>query len=307
MFKNSPLFIQKIMTLIIFSFLLSCLIAFFDLNKVAEHISTQTAILMVIGLGVIFTLIEFLLVYFCIKRKRAARIILTILIVLGILGVIFALITEELLIVQNVFYALGLVLDIYTLVLLFGTEAKNYFDSGRIQNHEEGSFKTWFSTLSSILLVVMMGAKFLNKYDSKHQIVNNNTIEENEISNESSENVEPEAATTEATDVEVTEEDTTVPTSNFERLDCKDPDIVVEFTDTINSSPIALSNNLRVIDVDTDYIEEISFTNNPYELQCSVMFTLNDGSDINYLMRIYDKNGKGKMMIEGEPLETDGE
>lgn len=83
--------------------------------------------------------------------------------------------------------------------------------------------------------------------------------------------------------------------------------MIAEFTDTINSSPSALNNNLRIVDVDTDYVEEISFTANPYELQCSVAFTLNDGSDVNYLMRIYDKNGKGKMMIEGTPLENEGE
>lgn len=302
MFKNSPLFIQKIMTLIIFSFLLSCLIAFFDINKVTEHISTQTALLIIIGFGVIITLIEFLLIYFCIKRKKVARIILTILIVLGILGVIFSLITEELLIVQSIFYALGLALDIYTVILLFSTEAKKFFESGHLENHEEGSFKTWFSTLSSILLVVMMGAKFLNKYDSTRHLNTDSQITEVQNSDET---VEDDQVVQEENASASTEDDSSH--AIFEKLECNAPDVISEFEDTINNSPSALSSNLKIVDVDTDYIEEISFTAQPYELQCHVLFTFNDGSELNYLMRIYDKNGKGKMMIEGEPLELQGE
>ena len=104
-----------------------------------------------------------------------------------------------------------------------------------------------------------------------------------------------------------TSEQDTSSSSNFERLNCKDPKVIAEFVDTMNNSPSALSNNIKIVDVDADYIEEISFTENPYELQCGVKFTLNDSSEVNFIMKIYDKNGKGKMMIEGTPSEIQSE
>lgn len=306
MIKNSPVFMQKIMTLVIFSLFFSFLTSIFDFVDGTEQLSRQTAILMMLGTEIFFGLIYFILIYFCLKRKNIAKIIFAILLILGILGFIFTLLTEEILLVQGIFYVVCTILDIYTLTLLFGEQAKNFFNSGYVQNIQEGSYKAWFSTLSSVLFVVMMGAKFSNKYDSNHQPLVGNKSEEIQLLNEAIASEEVEDASVKATNSEANEED--VPTSAaYEKLNCKDPKVIAEFTDTINSSPSALNNNLRIVDVDTDYVEEISFTANPYELQCSVAFTFNDGSNVNYLMRIYDKNGKGKMMIEGTPLENEGE
>ena len=44
-----------------------------------------------------------------------------------------------------------------------------------------------------------------------------------------------------------TSEQDTSSSSNFERLNCKDPKVIAEFVDTMNNSPSALSNNIKII------------------------------------------------------------
>ena len=306
MIRNSPLFIQKIMTLVVFSFFFSFLTSLFDVVGMEEEkISKQTTILFMLAGEALVGLIYFTLIYFCLKRKNSARVILVIFIIFGFIMYGYSLISAEYSTVQWIFYVTSMILDVYILILLLSKQANSFFKSSYIQNEVTGSYKAWFSTLSSILFVVMIGAKFLNKHEINQTNLVTNQSAESQPADEMAASEELEENNNQAN--EDTVEQDTATSSDVEQFNCKDPNIISAFIDTMNNSPSALSNNIKVIDVDTDYIEEVSLTTHPYELKCSVTFTLNDASEANFLMRIYDKNGKGKMMIEGTPLENQGE
>lgn len=310
MIATSPLFLKKIMTLIIFSLFFSFLSTLFDLSPIEGMSQGSTILIIFIGFCFI-GLIYFLFIYLYYKKKNAARIVFVILLILGILASIFSLITENYSIAQIIFELSAIGLDIYTLILLLGAQANQYINSTNTRYDLNGNYKAWFSTLSSILFVIMIGAKFLNKNEINHQNSQNFSTTDNQSNNDF---IESSDTTTETNNTDTnsleSESNSSVnrvaePTNPyFEKLDCKDSTMISEFTDTMNNSPSALSNNIKVIDIDTDYIQEISYEPNPYELKCSVKLTLNDSSEVNYIMRVYDKNGKGKMMIEGIPAET---
>ena len=306
MIRNNPLFIQKIMTLVVFSIFFSFLTSLFDVVGMGEEkISHQTAIVWMLVGECFIGLIYFALIYFCTKRKNSARIIFVVFVIFGLLAYIYSLLSTEYSTVQFVFYVTSMILDIYILILLLSEQANSFLKSGYIKNEVDGSYKAWFSTLSSILFVVMIGAKFLNKHELNQSSLVTDQSAASQPADETAASEELEENNNQAN--EDTVEQDTATSSDVEQFNCKDPNIISAFIDTMNNSPSALSNNIKVIDVDTDYIEEVSLTTHPYELKCSVTFTLNDASEANFLMRIYDKNGKGKMMIEGTPLENQGE
>jgi hypothetical protein len=305
MIKNIPLFLKKVMTLQVFSLFFSFLSSIPDVVGGADNTSNQSAIIMVLLASLLCMGVYFILIYFCSKRKNIAKYILLTLLVLGVLAEIYALMTssDAYLRIQILSTLTIIILDIYTVSLLLGQQAKQFFQTGDIHQEDSGSYKNWFSTVSSILFIAMIGSKFLNKGD----INNHSKVDMQASDNQPADEAMAQGTQEESVEIDESNEIASTNSQGFEKLDCKDPEVISEFIDTMNNSPSALSNNLKTIDVDTDYIEEISFTENPYELQCSVTFTLNDSSEVNYLMRIYDKNGKGKMMIEGTPSENQGE
>lgn len=302
MIKSSPFFLKKVMTLLVFSLAFAFLSSIFDVVGRADKTSNQSAIVMVLLASLCMGGIYFILIYFCSKRKNIAKYLLLTLLVFGVLAEIYTLLTslDAYFRIQVLFTITTIILDIYTVSLLLSQQAKQFFQTGDIHQEDNISYKNWFSTVSSILFIVMIGAKFVNKEDIKHQ----STVDMQASDNQPADEAMALGAEEESVEMDVSNEVASANVHGFEELDCKDPDIISEFIDTMNNSPSALSNNLQIIDVDKDYIEKISFTANPYELKCSVTYTLNDSSEVNYLMRIYDKNGKGKMMIEGEPMES---
>ncbi len=179
MIRNSPLFIQKIMTLVVFSFFFSFLTSLFDVVGMEEEkISQQTTILFMLAGEALVGLIYFTLIYFCLKRKNSARVILVIFIIFGLIMYGYSLISAEYSIVQWIFYVTSMILDVYILILLLSKQANSFFKSSYIQNEVTGSYKAWFSTLSSILFVVMIGAKFLNKHEiNQTNLVTNQSAE----------------------------------------------------------------------------------------------------------------------------------
>lgn len=69
---------------------------------------------------------------------------------------------------QGLLYLLVIFLDVYTLILLFSEDANNFIKKNYVENENKGNFKIWFSALSSLILVVLFSAKFLNNNDFKN-------------------------------------------------------------------------------------------------------------------------------------------
>ena len=90
MFKNSPLFIQKILTLTFVSIFFSFLISLLDAAVGANLVQDQS--ILVILIAEIFISVLFLiLIYFLYKRKKLARIILIFLIFVNLVYLIIFL------------------------------------------------------------------------------------------------------------------------------------------------------------------------------------------------------------------------
>lgn len=168
MIKNSPLFIQKIIVLTLFSLLFSFLISIFDMIYLEKSLK-QESVFIILMADIFVGLIFFSLIYFLSKRSNIARIILIVLIFLGILAYLFILLFENYSIFQGLLYLFSIFLDVYTLILLLSSDSNSFIKSGYMKNEADGSFKAWFSTLSSILLIMIIGAKFLNQYEFKKQ------------------------------------------------------------------------------------------------------------------------------------------
>ena len=85
---------------------------------------------------------------------------------------------------QGLLYLLVIFLDFYILILLLGEDANNFIKKNYIENKNKGSFKIWFSALSSLILVVLFSAKFLNNYEFKNKadIENKKNLESEIIS-----------------------------------------------------------------------------------------------------------------------------
>ena len=94
MFKNSPLFIQKILTLAFVSIFFSFLISLLDVADEADLVKDQSIFVTLIAeifIGVLFLI----LIYFLSKRKKIARIILIFLIMIGIVSYGLSLFIES--------------------------------------------------------------------------------------------------------------------------------------------------------------------------------------------------------------------
>lgn len=313
MFKNSPLFLSQVSTLLGYSLIFSFLGTFFATLAAPELSNDGITTNVLIGLYVFFGAIYFLLIFLCCKRKNAARVILIILLILGIVGGVGSIFIEDYSLVELGTTILSCILDVYALILLFSAPAQRYFSQPTFNQNNE-PYKAWVSTLTGLLMLCMFGVKYLNKYDMEHR--SQQSVEQVEQHYEPSlDEVLAEDPTTEASVAESDMHEAAQmvefaqnqidESPYFEKLNCADPVVINDFTEAVNGSPMALNLNLRVVDVDTDFVEEISFSSQPYDLQCSVRFTLNNSSDIDYVMRVYDKNGKGKLMIEGTPVEVD--
>lgn len=168
MIKNTPLFIQKITTLTLFSLFFSLLISFLDQAGLKNE-SSGVSILAILIANIIIGLIFFTLIYFLSKRKNIARFSLILLLVLGILAYVFSLIVDHYSIFQGSLYLLSILVDIYTLILLISDEVNGFIKSGYVKNEVKGSYKAWFSVVSSVIFIMIVGAKILNKYDLKNQ------------------------------------------------------------------------------------------------------------------------------------------
>ncbi|WP_213070067.1 hypothetical protein, partial [Acinetobacter pittii] len=76
-------------------------------------------------------------------------------------------------------------LDVYTLILLFSEDTNNFIKKNYVENENKGNFKIWFSALSSLILIVLFSAKFLNNYDFKN-IENKKNLESEIVSDKNS-------------------------------------------------------------------------------------------------------------------------
>ncbi|MNG64262.1 hypothetical protein D3C78_46470 [compost metagenome] len=183
MFKNSPLFIQKILTLTFVSIFFSFLISLLDVADGANLVKDQSILVILIAESFISVLF-LILIYFLSKRKKLARIILMFLIIIGIVSYGLSLFIESYSTFQFLLYLYSIFIDIYIFILLLSEDMKSFIKTGYIKNEVSGSFKSWFTMLSTIVFVMIIGAKFLNKYD----FINKSTIENSEqsenISNE---------------------------------------------------------------------------------------------------------------------------
>ncbi|MNE44718.1 hypothetical protein D3C80_1389570 [compost metagenome] len=106
------------------------------------------------------------------------------LIIIGIVSYGLSLFIESYSTFQFLLYLYSIFIDIYIFILLLSEDMKSFIKTGYIKNEVSGSFKSWFTMLSTIVFVMIIGAKFLNKYD----FINKSTIENSEqsenISNE---------------------------------------------------------------------------------------------------------------------------
>ena len=185
MFKNSPLFIQKILTLTFVSIFFSFLISLLDAAVGANLVQDQS--ILVILIAEIFISVLFLiLIYFLYKRKKLARIILIFLIIIGIASYGLSLFTESYSTFQFLLYLYSILIDIYVLILLFSEDMKSFIKTGYVKNEVEGSFKSWFTMLSMIVFVMIVGGKFLNKYDLANKSMTENSEKSENILNENS-------------------------------------------------------------------------------------------------------------------------
>lgn len=187
MLKNSPLFILKISILTLFSIFLSFLISYLDIIKI-ENISNNQSINILLIFYFIVGVIFYCLIYFLNKRKNAAKNILVLLGVIGIISYIYSMFFLEYSKFQGLLYLLVIFLDFYTLILLLGEDANNFIKKNYIENNNKGNFKIWFSALSSLILVVLFSAKFLNNYEFKNNadIENKKSLESEIISDKKS-------------------------------------------------------------------------------------------------------------------------
>ena len=185
MFKNSPLFIQKILTLTFVSIFFSFLISLLDAAVGANLVQDQS--ILVILIAEIFISVLFLiLIYFLYKRKKLARIILIFLIIIGIASYGLSLFTESYSTFQFLLYLYSILIDIYVLILLFSEDMKSFIKTGYVKTEVGGSFKSWFTMLSMIVFVMIVGGKFLNKYDLANKSMIENSEKSENILNENS-------------------------------------------------------------------------------------------------------------------------
>lgn len=185
MFKNSPLFIQKILTLsfvsIFFSFLISILDAAVGANLVQDQ-----SILVILIAEIFISVLFLILIYFLNKRKKLARIILIFLIIIGIASYGLSLFTESYSTFQFLLYLYSILIDIYVLILLFSDDMKSFIKTGYVKNEVGGSFKSRFTMLSTIVFVMVVGGKFLNKYDLTNKSMIENSEKSENVLNENS-------------------------------------------------------------------------------------------------------------------------
>lgn len=184
MLKNSPLFISKISILTLFSIFLSFLLSYLDVIKITDISKDQSIITLLIFyfiIGILF----YCLIYFLNKRKKAAKVILIILGMIGVISYVCSMFFLEYSKFQGLLYLLVIFLDVYTLILLFSEDANNFIKKNYVENENKGNFKIWFSALFSLILVVLFSAKFLNNNDFKN-IENKKNLESEIISDKNS-------------------------------------------------------------------------------------------------------------------------
>lgn len=184
MLKNSPLFISKISILTLFSIFLSFLLSYLDVIKI-KNISNDQSISTLLIFYFIVGVLFYCLIYFINKRKKAAKTILVILEVIGVISYVCSMFFLEYSKFQGLLYLLVIFLDVYTLILLFSEDANNFIKKNYIENENKGNFKIWFSALSSLILIVLFSAKFLNNYDFKN-IENKKNLESEIVSDKNS-------------------------------------------------------------------------------------------------------------------------
>lgn len=185
MFKNSPLSIQKILTLTFVSIFFSFLISFLDVADGDNLVKGQ--LIFVILIAEIFISVLFIiLIYFLSKRKKIARIILIFLIVIGIVSYGLYLFIDSYSTFKFLLYLYSILIDFYILILLFSEDMKRFLNTGYVRNELSRSFNSWFTILSTIVFIMIVGGKFLNKYDLTNIIENSekseNVLNENPVS-----------------------------------------------------------------------------------------------------------------------------
>lgn len=185
MFKNSPLFIQKILTLTFVSIFFSFLISLLDAAVGANLVQDQSILVILIA-ETFISVLFLILIYFLYKRKKLARIILIFLIIIGIASYGLSLFTESYSTFQFLLYLYSILIDIYVLILLFSADMKSFIKTGYVKNEVGGSFKSWFTMLSMIVFVMIVGGKFLNKYDLANKSMIENSEKSENILNENS-------------------------------------------------------------------------------------------------------------------------
>ena len=185
MFKNSPLFIQKILTLTFVSIFFSFLISLLD-AAIGNNLVKDRSILVILIAEIFISVLFLILIYFLSKRKKLARIILIFLIIIGIVSYGLSLFIDNNSTFQFLLYLYSILVDIYILILLFSEDMKSFIKTGYVKNEVEGSFKSWFTMLSMIVFVMIVGGKFLNKYDLANKSMIENSEKSENILNENS-------------------------------------------------------------------------------------------------------------------------
>ena len=194
MFKNSPLFIQKILTLTFVSIFFSFLISLLDAAVGANLVQDQSILVILIA-EIFISMLFLILIYFLYKRKKLARIILIFLIIIGIASYGLSLFTESYSTFQFLLYLYSILIDIYVLILLFSEDMKSFIKTGYVKTEVGGSFKSWFTMLSMIVFVMIVGGKFLNKYDlANKSMIENSEKSENILNEDSIESVSGDVA-----------------------------------------------------------------------------------------------------------------
>ena len=194
MFKNSPLFIQKILTLTFVSIFFSFLISLLD-AAIGNNLVKDRSILVILIAEIFISVLFLILIYFLSKRKKLARIILIFLIIIGIASYGLSLFTESYSTFQFLLYLYSILIDIYVLILLFSEDMKSFIKTGYVKNEVAGSFKSWFTMLSTIVFVMIVGGKFLNKYDlTNKSMIENSEKSENILNEDSIESVSGDVA-----------------------------------------------------------------------------------------------------------------
>ncbi|WP_215904295.1 hypothetical protein, partial [Acinetobacter bereziniae] len=127
-----------------------------------------------------------ILIYFLSKRKKIARIILIFLIVIGIVSYGLSLFIDSYSTFKFLLYLYSILIDFYILILLFSEDMKRFLNTGYVRNELSRSFNSWFTILSTIVFIMIVGGKFLNKYDLTNIIENSekseNVLNENPVS-----------------------------------------------------------------------------------------------------------------------------